>query len=100
MSLENKDIERSRLETKKDDDILYYRNIANQYDKHYQNNLADNSIISIDRNIKSKYPGINTEEINTSFENFRRNKEIRMTSNSEYDLARKYSDTYFYKNEN
>jgi hypothetical protein len=100
ISLEKREIDRSRIETKKDEDIAYFRNLANQYEKQIQIEKENSYILTTERNIKSKYSAIPTEDNNTSFENFRRNKEIRLSTLSEIDLARKYSDTYFYKNEN
>ena len=93
LGLEKRDIERSRIENKKDEDINYFRNLASQYEKQ-MNNITENSyILTTERN--KMY-----DQNNTSFENFRRNKELRMSTHSDIDLARKYSDTYFYKNEN
>ena len=36
ISLEKREIERSRIETKKDEDIAYFRNLASQYEKQIQ----------------------------------------------------------------
>ncbi len=93
LGFEKRDIERSRIDIKKDEDLAYFRNLASQYEKQMPNFTENSYILTTERN--KKY-----EDNNTSFENFRRNKELRMSTHSDIDLARKYSDTYFYKNEN
>ena len=94
------------IDTNKNDEIAYFRNVANHYEKMIENHQIENnkpidtySCVSTEKNIKSKYSPLISDE-NSSFENFRRNKEMRLNTNtSENDLFKKYSDTYFYKNE-